>query len=41
MGMNDGVPKELCSLSYISVDDMVARDVRLGRGSELAKIDVR
>ena len=37
--VNDFICKELCSLSYISVDD-VARAVHLGKGSLLAKADI-
>ena len=39
--VNDGIPKELCSLGYMSVDDLVAQVLQLGKGSEMAKIDVR
>ncbi len=38
--VNDGISPELCSLSYISIDD-VAKAVRsLGRGGLLAKMDI-
>ena len=30
--MNDGITKDLCSLSYVSIDTIVARAVNLGRG---------
>ena len=33
--VNDGIPKELCSLGYISVDDVVAQVLKLGKRSEL------
>ena len=39
--VNDGIPKELCSLSYCSVDDAVRQVLRLGRGAKLAKLDVK
>ena len=39
--VNDGIPKELCSLGYMSVDDVVAQVLKLGKGSELAKVDVQ
>ena len=39
--VNDGIDPELCSLSYITVDDAVAEIARLGRGAELAKIDIK
>lgn len=38
--MNDGVDKELCSLQYASIDDASSTVLRLGRFSELAKIDI-
>ena len=41
LSVNDGIPKELCSLWYMSVDDLVAQVLQLGRRSEMAKIDVR
>ena len=39
--MNDGIPKVLCSLGYMSVDDLVAQVLQIGRGAEMAKIDVK
>ena len=39
--VNDGIPRELCSLSYISVDDVIAQVLRQGRGTELANVDVQ
>ena len=39
--VNDGVPRDLCSLRYMSIDDVVAQILRGGKGTELAKIDVR
>ena len=39
--INDGVDKEACSLSYTSVDRIARRVARLGRGTELAKMDVK
>ena len=39
--VNDGVGSHLCSLSYASVDDAVGRIRRLGRGTALAKFDIR
>lgn len=39
--MNDGINKELCSLSYMSIDDVAARVVRLGRGALMAKFDLK
>ena len=39
--VNDGIPKELCSLSYCSVDDAVHQVLRLGKSAKLAKLDVK
>ena len=39
--VNDGIDPELCSLSYVTVDDAAAAIVRLGRGAELAKVDIK
>lgn len=39
--VNDGVQKDLASLSYISVDDVVAEVLKKGRGTLLAKMDVK
>ena len=39
--VNDGIPKELASLKYISVDEVVARIVQLGRNTIMAKMDIK
>ena len=39
--VNDGISKELCSLSYMSVDEVAARVVELGKGALLAKFDLK
>ena len=39
--VNDGIRREWCSLTYVSVDDAVAAVRQLGRGSLLAKVDIR
>ena len=39
--VNDGISKELCSLSYMSVDEVAARVVKLGKGALLAKFDLK
>ena len=39
--VNDGIPKELCSLKYITIDDAINYIVRLGPGTHLAKIDIK
>ena len=38
--VNDFICKELCSLSYISVDDVARAVLHLGKGSLLAKADI-
>ena len=39
--VNDAIPKHLCSMSYISVDDTTEKIITLGPGALLAKIDVQ
>ena len=39
--VNDGISQELCSLSYVSVDDAVKQILELGPGTMLAKLDVQ
>ena len=39
--INDGIPKRLCSLSYISVDNAIDHIIQFGPGALLAKIDVK
>ena len=39
--VNDGIPPELCSLRYVSVDDAVKVILALGKGTELAKFDIQ
>lgn len=39
--VNDGVDKELCSLSYISANVIANKVVALGRGTRLAKMDIK
>ena len=39
--MNDGITKEFCSLSYMSVDEVAARIVQLGKGALMAKFDLK
>ena len=38
--MNDGIDPELCSLHYISVDDVATAAAGLGRGALMAKVDI-
>ena len=39
--VNDGIPKSLCSLSYISVDDAIYHIITTGQHTLLVKIDIR
>ncbi len=39
--VNDGIGKELSSLTYVSVDEVVDCLLTLGRGAQMAKIDIR
>lgn len=38
--VNDGISKELCSLSYMSVDTIAEQIVSLGKGVMMTKIEV-
>ena len=39
--VNDGIPKALCSLKYVTIDEAIKKIVKLGRGALLAKIDIK
>ena len=39
--VNDGIAKELATLSYVSIDQVVTQVLHWGRGSLLAKMDVK
>ena len=39
--VNDGIPKDLCSLTYITVDSAIEQIMELGKGTLLAKIDIK
>ena len=39
--VNDGIPPELCSLAYASVDDAVEHILQLGRSTQLVKMDLK
>ena len=39
--MNDGIDRQLCSLSYTRIDDVARRIVQLGPGTLLAKLDLQ
>ena len=38
--VNSGIEPELCSLQYLRMDDVVQRIAALGRGTQLAKMDI-
>ena len=38
--VNDGIPRELCSMRYITIDDAVKKILSLDQGCLLAKLDV-
>ena len=38
--VNDGIEPELCSLQYLRLDDVISRIVQVGRGAQLAKLDI-
>ena len=39
--VNDGIRKDICSLLYMSVDDVADRIVSIGRGTWMAKFDLK
>lgn len=39
--INDGISKELSSLSYVRVDDVVSRVLKLGKGALMARLDIK
>ena len=39
-GVNSGIAENLCSLSYVSMEEAARTVVRLGRGT-LSKVDIR
>ena len=39
--VNDGIPPELCSLAYASVDDAVKHILQLRRSTQLVKMDLK
>ena len=38
--VNDGIPKSLCSLSYVTVDTAISHILSIGPGAPLAKINI-
>lgn len=39
--VNDGIPKDLFSLQYVTIDDAISMIMRVGKGALLAKLDLR
>lgn len=39
--VNDGISRDLCSLSYVTVDEVAAYALELGQGAELGKLDIQ
>ena len=39
--VNDGIPSELCSLTYVTIDDAILNILQSGRHTLLAKIDIK
>ena len=39
--INDGIPPSLCSIRYITIDDAINQILSLGRGTMMAKIDIK
>ena len=39
--VNDGIPKSLCSLSYVTLDTAVQHILQMGPGALLAKMDIK
>ena len=41
LSVNDGIDKSLCSLSYVGISETVRGIVERGRGTRLAKVDIK
>ena len=39
--INDGISPELCSLNYVSVDIAAERILSIGKGTLMAKVDIK
>lgn len=39
--MNDGIDKSVCSLQYVTIDDIVKKVKQCGRGALLGKLDIQ
>ena len=38
---NDGIPKDLCTIKYIAIKDAIKDIITLGKGTMLAKVDIK
>ena len=38
---DDGIPKELCSMSYVTIDDAIQKIISMGPDAKLAKVDIK
>ena len=39
--VNDGIPKDLCGLTYITIDTAIKHILTTGLGTLLAKVDIK
>ena len=39
--VNDAIDPDLCSLKYVTVDYIARKAIQLGKGSPIAKIDIK
>ena len=39
--VNDGIPSQLCSLTYVTIDDAILNILKSGKNTILAKIDIK
>ena len=39
--VNDGIPKDLCSIKYITIEDAINDIITLGKGTMLAKVGIK
>jgi len=39
--INDGIPPALCSIKYITIDHAISKILQLGKGTMMAKIDIK
>ena len=41
VSVNDGIQSKYCSLSYVTVDEIASQALNLGRGTLMAKADIK